>query len=123
MDFKDNKPIYRQIIDYSFNCILSGMWEPDQRIPSVRELAVGMSVNTHTVLKAFEYMQAHDIIYPRRGMGFFLASDAKERVNGTRREEFYNETLTSLFAEMKMLDIDMTDIMEQWRRYNNPEQQ
>ena len=114
MDFKDNKPIYRQIIDYCFACIMSGAWSPDCRIPSVRELAVGMAVNTHTVLKAFEYLQDHGIIYPRRGMGVFLAADAKENVNLTRREEFFSDTLTDLFREMKMLGIGIDEITERW---------
>lgn len=114
MDFKDNKPIYRQIIDYCFGCILSGSWVPEQKIPSVRELALLMQVNTHTVLKAFEYLQAHDIIYPRRGMGFYLSSHAPESVNATRRQEFFDETLTEMFAEMRMLGIDIGDVVERW---------
>ena len=39
MEFSDNKPIYRQIVDYSFNRIIDGSWTPGGRIPSVRELA------------------------------------------------------------------------------------
>lgn len=114
MDFKDNKPIYRQIIDYCFGRILSGTWTPDQKIPSVRELALQMSVNTHTVLKAFEFLQVHGIIYPRRGMGFFLAADAPESVNATRREEFFEDTLVELFAEMRMLGIGIDDVVARW---------
>lgn len=114
MNFNDSKPIYRQIIDYCFNCILAGQWKPDERVPSVRELAVQMAVNTHTVLKAFEFLQAHDIVYPRRGMGFFLAADALERVNRTRREEFYNETLTALFCEMDRLGISINDVIDHY---------
>ncbi len=50
MEFKPDKPIYRQIIDYAFGCILSGGWRPGEKVPSVRELAVELAVNSHTVL-------------------------------------------------------------------------
>lgn len=112
MNFNNNKPIYRQIIDYCFGCIMSGGWEADAKIPSVRELAMTMAVNSHTVLKAFEYLQAHDIIYPRRGMGYYLTPDAPARVTATRQQDFYSETLPALFEEMRMLGISMSDLMQ-----------
>lgn len=116
MDFSDNKPIYRQIIDYSFGKILTGAWKEGDRIPSVRELSVEMSVNSHTVLKAYEYLQQEGIIMARRGMGFYLAADALARVNEARRDEFFNTTLRDLFAEMRLLDIPIEEIV---KRYNS----
>lgn len=116
MNFNQDKPIYRQIIEFSFNCILSGQWAPDGKVPSVRELAMQLSVNTHTVLKAMEYLQLHNIIYPRRGMGYFLASDAPKRVQATRREEFFSTTLPALFQEMEILDIPMEEIVKRYRK-------
>ena len=115
MDFKDNKPIYRQIIDYCFGCILSGAWGPEQKTPSVRELAVKMQVNTHTVLKAFDFLQVHGIIYPRRGMGFYISPDAPQMVNTTRRQEFFEETLPALFDEMRMLGISIDEVSSRWK--------
>lgn len=117
MNFNDNKPIYRQIIDYCYSCILSDDgWQPDQKIPSVREMAQQLIVNTHTVLKAFEYLQANDIIRPRRGMGYFLAPDAVERVMSARRRDFYEETLPELFRQMDMLGISLDDLAEHYRK-------
>lgn len=115
MNFKDNTPIYRQIIDYAFGRILSGAWLPDEKIPSVRELAVQMAVNTHTVLKAFDYLQQNALIISRRGMGYFLAPDAKERVDEIRRQEFFETRLADLFAEMDMLGIGIDDIVAHWQ--------
>lgn len=112
MNFKDNTPIYKQIIDYCFGRILSAVWLPDERIPSVRELALALGVNTHTVLKALDYLQNHRIIIPRRGMGFYLAPDAPTRVNATRREEFFNERLPELLREMNMLSISIPEVAQ-----------
>lgn len=119
MEFNGNIPIYRQIIDYCFGCILSGSWIPDERIPSVREMAAQMAVNTHTVLKALEFLQAQEIIYPKRGMGFYLSTDAPERVNETRRQEFFDSTLVELFGEMKMLGIGIDEVVSRWNQDKN----
>lgn len=115
MNFSNDRPIYRQIIDYSFQCVLAEQWIAGSKIPSVRELAVQMSVNTHTVLKAFDYLQNHNIIYSKRGMGYFLADNAKELVDAARREEFFASTLPTLFNEMKMLGITIDDIDKAYR--------
>ena len=72
MEFKTDRPIYRQIIDYAFGCILGGGWTPGAKVPSVRELAVELAVNSHTILKAYDHLQDNGIIVPRRGMGFFF---------------------------------------------------
>lgn len=117
MDFSTDKPIYKQIIDYSFGCILSGQWIPGEKIPSVRELSVELTVNSHTVLKAYEYLQSNDIITPRRGMGFYLTADALSHVNQLRRNEFFDSTLIEIFKEMKLLDIPMEEIIERFRNW------
>lgn len=119
MDFKTNKPIYQQIIDYCYNKILSRQWCEETKVPSVRELAVELSVNTHTVLKAYEIMQNNEIIYPRRGLGFFLSAGATDKVLTARREDFFETTLAELFHEMDILQIPISDIID---RYNNRNQ-
>lgn len=115
MDFKTDTPIYKQIIDYCFSRIMSGAWLPGEKIQSVREMAVQMAVNTHTVLKAFDYLQQHDLIVSRRGIGYFLTQDTRERVDELRREDFFTSRLDTLFAEMEMLGIDIADVEQRWQ--------
>lgn len=112
MEFNDNKPIYRQIADYAFNCIIERQWLPGERVPSVRELAAGLGVNTRTVLKAFEYLQDAGVILPRRGMGFTLAPDASARVLHERRREFVEVTLPAVHQEMTRLGISETELFD-----------
>lgn len=116
MNFTSNKPIYKQIIDYSFNQIVTGMWAPGQRVPSVRELSVQLSVNSHTVLKAYEYLQAEEIITPKRGMGFYLSADALEHVNHAMREEFFETTLKDMFRDMRLLNISIDEIVNHYNQ-------
>lgn len=112
MEFSDNKPIYRQIVDYAFNCIIDGQWPPGERIPSVREMSAEMGVNTRTVLKAMEELQDLAVIEPKRGMGFILVADAAEKVSGARRREFFEVTVPQIRSEMSRLGIDPAELME-----------
>lgn len=112
IEFSDNKPIYKQIAEYAFNCIIEGTWAVGERIPSVRELAADLGVNTRTVLKALEYLQDAEVIRPRRGLGFILADDAVARVIEERRREFFNITVPALCEEMKRLGISRNELLE-----------
>lgn len=117
MEFKSDRPIYRQIVDYCFVCILSGAWREGERVRSVREMSVEMSVNTHTVLKAYDFLQAHGIIEARRGMGYFLCEDARRQVNRTRKEDSFNNSAPELFAQMDLLGITEEDLVRAYREY------
>lgn len=114
MDFKSDRPIYLQIRDYAFGCILGDCWKPGEKVPSVREMSVQLAVNTHTVAKAYELLESEGVIIPRRGMGFFLAEDARTRIKEEQRREFFANTLPEVFSTMKQLGIDINDIISRW---------
>lgn len=111
MDFHAEKPIYQQIVDYAFAKILSGEWDEGKRVPSVRELAGQMCVNTHTVLKAFDHLQSLDILVVKRGMGYFMADNARAKVNESRRKTFLTVTAPEFFKEMQLLGLTIEDVV------------
>lgn len=115
MDFKTNKPIYQQIVDFCFGKILTREWKPEERVVSVRELSTQLAVNSRTVLKAYEYLQAEAIIFAERGMGFYLAKDAVKKVMKIQKKEFFDNQLADLFSTMDLLGIGIDEIIE---RYN-----
>ncbi|MBD5181191.1 MAG: GntR family transcriptional regulator [Bacteroides sp.] len=112
MEFSDNKPIYRQIADHACDMIIGGKWTPGMRVPSVRELAVELGVNTRTVLKAMEELQDSGIIFPRRGLGYILTEDAPSKVRESMRREFFGATLPRLASEMRLLGISPDEIRD-----------
>lgn len=112
MDFSPNRPIYLQIADYACAAIVHGQWIPEQRIPSVRELAAELGVNTHTVLRALDELQSRDIIAPRRGMGYYLTPHARASVDTMLRDEFFNDTLPALAERMRQLGITPDELAE-----------
>lgn len=118
MDFKSNKPIYMQIVDFCFGQILSRNWNGDERIPSVRELGVQLQVNPNTVMRAFDYMQTEEVIYPRRGMGYYVQANAAGQIKKVQKKEFFDEILPETFKSMQMLDISIDEIVEEYKKYD-----
>lgn len=112
MDFKTDKPIYKQIIDLCFSRIINGEWPPGAKLPSVREMSIELAVNARTVLSAFDELQDSEIIYSQRGIGYFLSLDAPEKVRKSRRTDFFNIKLVALIEEMDNLDISVDQVAE-----------
>lgn len=105
IDFIADKPIYRQVADFCSGCILEGKWLPGGRIPSTKELAVELAVNNRTVMKAYDDLAAAGVIYQRRGMGYYVATDAVGRLRGLLRREFIDATVPDIIARMKRAGI------------------
>ena len=80
MTYKTDKPIYLQIADYMCERMLQGVWKPDERIASVRELSVLLAVNPNTVVKSLEYLENRQIIFQKRGIGYFVESTGLQRI-------------------------------------------
>ncbi len=114
MIFNNEKAIYVQIADRLREEILAGKYKPDERVPSVREYAVLLEVNTNTAVKSYELLANEGIIYNKRGMGYFVSPGAKERVMEERRQEFLSQRLPQLFREMELLGVDISTVVKAW---------
>ena len=110
MDFKKQKPIYLQIADTMCERILSGEWKSDERIASVREVAEQLGVNPNTALRSFDYLQSAEIIFNRRGVGYFVAPDAKSLALNLQREYFLTEELPYIASQMRVLGLSFDDL-------------
>ena len=117
MKFKESKSIYLQIADRICDEILQGQYTEEERIPSVREYAATVEVNANTVVRSFDYLQGQDIIYNKRGLGYFVAQEGRERILGLRKEVFLKEELPEFFRQLKTLDISMKDVEKLYKEY------
>ena len=106
MDFKGEKPIYLQIADVFCESILSGTLKADERIPSVREYGAEIGVNPNTVMRVYEKLTAEGIIYNKRGIGYFVSEDARERILDTQRKEFLETEVPAIRRKMELLGLD-----------------
>ncbi|MBR5085052.1 MAG: GntR family transcriptional regulator [Prevotella sp.] len=116
MTFSNDKAIYIQMADRLCDEIISGKYEDDARIPSVREYAVLLQVNTNTAMKAYDQLARDEIIYNKRGLGYFVMPGAKQKIMEARRKEFMDQTLPELFRNMRMLGIDIDDVKKAWEK-------
>ena len=115
MTFSNDKPIYIQMADRLCDEILAGRYQDDDRIPSVREYSVLLEVNTNTAVKAYDELARANIIYNKRGLGYFVTKGAKKQILKERKKVFMKERLPELFRQMALLDISIDDVTEAYR--------
>ena len=110
MNFKESKAIYLQIADRICDEIIFGQYAEEERIPSVREYASIVEVNANTIMRSFDYLQSQDIIYNKRGIGYFVSSGAKMLILSLRKKRFLEEDIEWFFHQIYTLDIPMEEI-------------
>lgn len=115
MDFKESKPIYLQIADRICNEILTGKYPENERIPSVREYAASLEVNANTVVRSYDYLQNNDVLFNKRGIGYFVSEGANDKILVIRRNLFMSSQLEDFFKEIDMLHISMNEIVELYK--------
>ncbi|MDQ2795476.1 MAG: GntR family transcriptional regulator [Bacteroidota bacterium] len=123
MEFKDNEAIYLQIAGYVSELILRGKWPPDSKIPSVRELAGDLQVNPNTVMRTYELLQGQEVLYNKRGIGFFVAPAAVAQVQAARRERFLSQELPEVFGTMLLLGIGLPEVQRRYEEFKNAQPQ
>ena len=118
MEFSQPKGIYQQIAEQMRDRILAGEWHEGERIPSIRELAMGVGVNPNTVTKSYQSLLDREIIENQRGLGYFVAVDAKRRIVEQMKDEFVREELPRLFRTMRVLGMRIEDLAPYFRQLN-----
>ena len=117
MKFKESKSIYLQRADRICDEILQGQYKDEERIPSVREYAAMVEVNANTVVRSFDYLQGQDIIYNKRGLGYFVAPGGRERILELRKAVFLRDELPEFFRQLEMLAIPLSDVEKMYQDY------
>jgi GntR family transcriptional regulator len=118
MEFNQPKGIFQQIADQMRDRILDGEWSAGERIPSVRDLAVTVGVNPNTVNKSYQALLDRQIIENQRGLGYFVAVDAKQRILEEMKEEFVRTELPRVFRTMRVLGMQLKDLEPYFTRMN-----
>lgn len=117
MQFRESQAIYLQIADYICEKILLKEWKTDQRIPSVRELAVQLEVNPNTVMRTVEFLQQQEIIYNQRGIGYFVAADAYKNAVQYRKNEFTEKDMPAVFRSLYLLGMELDELKPRFEKY------
>ena len=77
LDYKDRRPIYEQIVERFQTLIVSGVLEAGEKMPSVRTLAVELSINPNTIQRAYTELERDGFIYAVKGRGNFVKRDTE----------------------------------------------
>ncbi len=85
LDYKDRRPIYEQVIEKFQQMILCGVLQPGESMPSVRGLAMELSLNPNTVQRAYQELERSGYIYTVKGKGSFVC-DCVDAADSKRKE-------------------------------------
>ena len=109
IDYLDRRPIYEQVVDKIKELILLGVLEADSQLPSVRALAVELSINPNTIQRAYTELERQGVIYCVKGRGNFMA--ATKPLREQYRDEVWKK-LESLVLEAKKAEISKAEMQE-----------
>ncbi len=109
IDYKDRRPIYEQVMERFEELILKGVLEPGSQIPSVRNLAMELSINPNTIQRAYMELERQGYIYTVKGRGSFI-SDSDHLVEIKKAELI--ETFDSLIKEARVLGVSQDILLD-----------
>ncbi|WP_207926010.1 GntR family transcriptional regulator [Actinocrispum wychmicini] len=106
----DGRPLFLQIAEQIENSIVDGSLAADTQVPSTNELAAFHRINPATAAKGINQLVADGILYKRRGIGMFVATDARAQLLERRRRDFTRQFVAPLMAEAGKLGMDAEEI-------------
>lgn len=109
IDYQSKLPLYEQIAQRFQTLILKGALPPDAQMPSVRTLAVELSINPNTIQKAYSLLEQQGYIYPVKGRGNFV-SDSSALVQ--QEKESLLEDVRRMIEEGKELGVRQTEFTQ-----------
>ena len=115
VDIFSRTPIYQQVIDGIKEQIRLGIYRQGEQIPSIRELSVELNVNPNTISKAYLELERSGFLSAAIGKGYFVASDARERINRVTAET-EREILLSAAEKLASAGIPEEEVLELIRK-------
>lgn len=113
LDYKDTRPIYEQVVDKLQKLIINGVLEPDSKMPSVRTLAMELSINPNTIQKAYAELERTGFLYTIKGRGNFVTYH--EGLYQLKKEE-YREKIEEILKEAEEIGISRQEMIADLER-------
>jgi len=98
VDPSGGEPVFQQIVDFVKREIATGRLKPEDRLPSVRDLAKELVINPNTIARAYQVLEAEGVTYSRRGAGTFIAAN-KPVMKGDERRRRFREAIEMALAD------------------------
>ena len=107
LNYRDGRPIYEQVRDGLRQLLVTGAIQPEEKLPSVRQLASQLAINPNTIQKAYETLEQEGYVYSVPGKGSFAAE--REEISSHRREELLAQ-LDKITDELLLLGMTPEEI-------------
>lgn len=108
LDYKDSRPIYEQVVEGLQRLMLLGVLEEDSQMPSVRSLAMELSINPNTIQRAYGELERRGCIYTVKGRGSFVGNVENLR---EKEKEAIAGKMEALAEEAAGLGMDREDFV------------
>ncbi|MGL5435764.1 MAG: GntR family transcriptional regulator [Lachnospiraceae bacterium] len=109
LDYKDNRPLYEQVIEKLQELMLLGVLEEDSQMPSVRNLAMELSINPNTIQRAYSALERDGYLYSIKGRGSFVGSVS--RLKESKKKYLVNQ-LGTLAGQASGLGITRDEFIQ-----------
>ena len=117
IEFDSTSAIYLQVADFMSEKILTDEWPAEERIPSIREVASMVQVNPNTVMRSYAHLQENEVIFNKRGVGYFVSEQGKRNIQQAKRKAFIESKLPKLFHEANLLSVTPEELSEFYAQF------
>jgi len=115
LDIKSGIPFYRQIIDQVKSAIAAGLLGPGDRLPTVRQLAVDLSINPNTVSRAYTELELTGLVETQMGSGTFVGQQ-EVRQDEMERQRMLDQICQELLSRGSSYGFTLDEILENLQR-------
>ncbi len=109
LNYRDSRPIYEQIKENYKKLILTGAIAPDERLPSVRELAAQLAINPNTIQRAYRELESEGIIYTIPGKGSFAGK--QQEVDQGRMQQLLSD-FDKVVARLLLMGVSKEELQQ-----------
>lgn len=111
----DGRPIYLQLMERIQHDIISGVYSPGGKLPSVRDLALDAAVNPNTMQKALSELERAGLVYSQRTSGRFITDD--EILLGKMKTDLADDHIRQFLGQMQQLGFSNAETMEMIKHF------
>jgi len=115
IDAKSGVPLYRQIIEQVKFAIGRGDLQPGDQLPTVRQLAVDISINPNTVIRAYRELEFEGLLDTQQGSGTFVSENQPE-MDAIERQRMLDQIVTELLARTSGYGFTLEEVLEAVRQ-------
>ena len=104
-------PIYVQLMEQIRRAVAGGVLPPGEQLPSVRDLALQLSINPNTISRVYQELEREGVVYTLRGRGTFVSAPASTLTDQDRLRRL-GEAVEKLFVEAYHLRCTPEEVLE-----------